>query len=76
MAENREDGPATTGGPNPQRPDADATSAETLEDVEASEKVTTGAGVASESSPLETSTPEPEGGRGDRADGSDAGGPM
>jgi hypothetical protein len=57
-------------------PDAEATSSETLEDLEAGEKVSTGAGAGSESSPLETSSPEPETGHGSRADGGDTGGPM
>jgi hypothetical protein len=54
--------------------DAEATSSETLSDIEASEKVS-GAG-GSESSPLETSSPSPDGGDGGHADGSDKGGPM
>ena len=54
--------------------DAEATSSETLSDIEASEKVS-GAG-SSESSPLETSSPRPDGGDDEHADGSDAGGPM
>lgn len=57
----------------PQR-DAEATSSETLGDIEESEKVSTGAG--SESSPLETSTPAPDAGGEGRADGSETGGPM
>jgi hypothetical protein len=76
MGENKESGRAAAGGANPQQPDADATSSETLEDVEAAEKVSTNSGAASESSRLETSSPEPEGSGDDRADGSDSGGPM
>jgi hypothetical protein len=77
MGENKESGPAAAAeSANPQQPDADATSSETLEDVEAAAKVSTGSGLASESSRLETSSPEPEGSGGERADGSDAGGPM
>jgi hypothetical protein len=53
--------------------DAEATSSETLSDIEASEKV--GSAGGSESSPLETSSPRPDG-DGGRADGSDTGGPM
>ncbi|HZI18899.1 MAG TPA: hypothetical protein VEY09_09910 [Pyrinomonadaceae bacterium] len=76
MRDREETEPGAAGAANPQQPDADATSSETLEDVEAGEKVSTGSGVGSESSPLETSSPEPETGGGSRADGSDSGGPM
>lgn len=62
------------GGGTPQR-DAEATSSETLSDIEESEKVSTG-GAGSESSPLETSTPSPDAGDSGRADGSETGGPM
>jgi hypothetical protein len=75
MGENEKTGPAAADDANPQRPDADATSSETLKDVEAAEKVSTGSGLGAENSPLETSSPEPEGG-GSRADGSEDGGPM
>jgi hypothetical protein len=61
------------GDATPER-DAEATSDETLSDIEASEKVSSGG--ASESSPFETSTPDPDAGGGGRADGSDTGGPM
>lgn len=62
---------------NPQQPDSAATGSETLKDIESSEKVSTGSGLGSESSPLETSSPDPEtGGGGGRADGSETGGPM
>ena len=61
------------GDATPER-DAEATSDETLSDIEASEKVSSEG--ASESSPLETSTPDPDAGGGGRADGSDTGGPM
>ena len=54
--------------------DAGATSSETLSDIEASEKVSDAGG--SESSPLETTSPSPDGGDESRADGSDTGGPM
>jgi hypothetical protein len=57
--------------------DDEATSSETLSDIEASEKVSTGGGGSgSDSSPLETSSPEPDSGGEGRADGSDSGGPM
>jgi hypothetical protein len=57
--------------------DAEATSSETLSDIEANEKVSSGGGAASsESSPLETSTPKPDSGGEGRADGSETGGPM
>lgn len=57
--------------------DAEATSSETLSDIESSEKVTGGSAGGSESSPLEGSSPKPDsGGGGGRADGSDSGGPM
>jgi hypothetical protein len=56
--------------------DAEATSSETLSDIEASEKVSSGSAGGSESSPLESSLPRPDGGDGGRADGSDTGGPM
>ncbi|HZT58571.1 MAG TPA: hypothetical protein VFA21_08105 [Pyrinomonadaceae bacterium] len=48
--------------------DAEATSSETLSDIEASEKVSDADVGDSESSPLETSSPNPDGG--------DSGGPM
>ena len=63
------------GAGTPQR-DAEATSSETLSDIEESEKVSTGGGAGSESSPLETSTPSPDAGGEGRADGSETGGPM
>ena len=59
-----------------QERDAEATSSETLSDIEESEKVSTGGGAGSESSPLETSTPRPDAGGEGRADGSETGGPM
>jgi hypothetical protein len=55
--------------------DAEATSSETLSDIEASEKVISD-GASSESSPLETSSPEPDAGVEGSADGSETGGPM
>ncbi len=56
--------------------DAEATSSETLSDVEEGEKVSTGSGAGSGSSPLEGSSPKPTTEGGGRADGSDTGGPM
>ena len=56
--------------------DAEATSSETLSDIEASEKVSDAGAGGSESSPLETSSPEPDAGGEGRADGSETGGPM
>jgi hypothetical protein len=56
--------------------DAEATSSETLSDIEANEKVSSGGASSSESSPLETSTPKPDSGGEGRADGSETGGPM
>lgn len=57
--------------------DAEATSSETLSDIEESENVSTGGGGGSSSSDLEGSSPKPDGGGGGgRADGSDSGGPM
>lgn len=72
-----------TGNPNAQTKDAstperdaEATSSETLSDIEESEKVSTAAAAGSVSSPLETSTPSPDAGGEGRADGSETGGPM
>lgn len=56
--------------------DEEATSSETLSDIEANEKVSTGGSSGSDSSPLETSSPEPDSGGEGRADGSETGGPM
>jgi hypothetical protein len=59
------------------RRDAEATSSETLGDIEESEKVSSGSAEGSSSSPLEGSSPSPDaGGGGGRADGGDTGGPM
>ena len=66
------------GGGTPKR-DEEATSSETLSDLEGSTKVSGGGGSGSESSgSLEGSTPSPDAGGagGGRADGSDTGGPM
>ena len=56
--------------------DEQATSSETLSDIEANEKGSTGGSSGSDSSPLETSTPKPDSGGEGRADGSETGGPM
>jgi len=56
--------------------DAEATSSETLSDIEESEKVRGGSAGGAESSSLETSSPKPDAGGEGRADGSDTGGPM
>ena len=56
--------------------DEEATSSETLSDIEESEKVSTGGGAGSSSSGLEGSSPKPDAGGEGRADGSDSGGPM
>ncbi|HEX7957967.1 MAG TPA: hypothetical protein VF508_13540 [Pyrinomonadaceae bacterium] len=74
--EETKDPKASTEGGTPER-DAEATSSETLSDIEAGEKVSGGGGSGgSESSQLEGSTPKPDSGGGGRADGSDSGGPM
>jgi hypothetical protein len=59
-------------GETPQR-DAEATSSETLSDIEESEKVKSS---GSTGSALEGSSPRPSTEGGGRADGSDTGGPM
>ena len=58
--------------------DAEATSSETLSDIEENEKVTGGGSIVSDGgSQLETSSPSPDSGGGEgRADGSETGGPM
>ncbi len=57
--------------------DAEATSSETLSDIEENEKVSTGGSSSgSDSSSLETSSPKPDSGGEGRADGSETGGPM
>ncbi|HEX8291677.1 MAG TPA: hypothetical protein VF570_07985 [Pyrinomonadaceae bacterium] len=76
MEETRDPRAAAEGGGTPER-DAEATSSETLSDIEENASVSTGGGGASSSSPLEGSSPKPDsGGGGGRADGSDSGGPM
>jgi hypothetical protein len=57
--------------------DAEATSSETLSDIEANEKVTGGGSIVSDGgSQLETNSPNPDAGGEGRADGSETGGPM
>ncbi|HEX8500109.1 MAG TPA: hypothetical protein VF659_05900 [Pyrinomonadaceae bacterium] len=77
MAETKDPKASTEETGTPER-DAEATSSETLSDIEAGEKVSGGGSAGgSESSPLEGSSPTPDsGGHGGRADGSDSGGPM
>jgi hypothetical protein len=74
--EETKDPKASTEGGTPER-DAEATSSETLSDIESSEKVSGGGSSGgSESSSLEGSSPKPDSGGEGRADGSDSGGPM
>ena len=73
--EESEDPKARAEGGTPER-DAEATSSETLSDIESGEKVTGGSAGGSESSSLEGSSPKPDSGGEGRADGSDSGGPM
>jgi hypothetical protein len=75
MEETKDPKASTEGGGTPER-DAEATSSETLKDIEAGEKVSGGSAGGSESSPLEGSSPKPDSGGEGRADGSDSGGPM
>ena len=75
MEESREPKAAIEGSGTPER-DAEATSSETLSDLEENTKVSTGGAGSSESSPLETSSPNPDSGGEGRADGSETGGPM
>ena len=62
-------------GETPER-DEEATSSETLKDIEDSEKVKGGSGGSSTGSDLEGASPRPVTEGGGRADGSDTGGPM
>ena len=75
MEETREPKASTEGGGTPER-DAEATSSETLSDIEANEEVSTGGSGSGTGSPLEGSSPKPDSGGGGRADGGDSGGPM
>ncbi|HYE16414.1 MAG TPA: hypothetical protein VD968_18390 [Pyrinomonadaceae bacterium] len=73
-----EKAPETPQGETPER-DAEATSSETLADIEEAEKVPSGGSGSGSSSggSLEGATPRPGSGSGEgRADGSDTGGPM
>lgn len=66
-----------TEGDAPGERDKEATSSETLSEVEDSAKVPSGGtGGGSSGGDLEGSSPRPSGGGGGRADGSDTGGPM
>lgn len=57
--------------------DEEATSSETLSDIEENEKVSTGGSSGSDGGgSLEGSTPKPDSGGEGRADGSETGGPM
>ena len=56
--------------------DAEATSSETLSDIEENEKVSGTSGGSDGGSSLETNSPEPDTGGEGRADGSETGGPM
>ena len=75
MEESREPKASTEGGGTPER-DAEATSSETLSDIEENSKVSTGGGGESSGSSLEGSSPKPDSGGEGRADGSETGGPM
>jgi hypothetical protein len=75
MEETQDPKSSTEGGGTPER-DAEATSPETLSDIEESTKVSTGGSGESTGSDLEGSSPKPDSGGGGRADGSDSGGPM
>lgn len=75
MEETRDPKASTEGGGTPER-DAEATSSETLSDIEEKENVSTGSSGDSTGSALEGSSPKPDTGGEGRADGSDSGGPM
>ena len=75
MEETRDPKASTEGGGTPER-DAEATSSETLSDIEENTKVSTGSAGESTGSSLEGSSPKPDSGGEGRADGSDSGGPM
>jgi len=75
MEETQDPKASNEGGGTPER-DAEATSSETLSDIEANEKVSTGGAGTSTGSALEGSSPRPDSGGEGRADGSDSGGPM
>ena len=75
MGETRDPQASTEGGGTPER-DAEATSSETLSDIEENEKVKTGGPGGGTGSSLEGSSPKPDSGGEGRADGSETGGPM
>jgi len=75
MEETRDPKASTEGGGTPER-DAEATSSETLSDIEGDTKVSTGGAGDSTGGPLEGSSPKPATGGEGRADGSETGGPM
>jgi hypothetical protein len=75
MEETRDPKASAGGGGTPER-DAEATSPETLSDIEENTKVSTGGPGSGTGSPLEGSSPKPDSGGGGRADGGDSGGPM
>ncbi|HWW77490.1 MAG TPA: hypothetical protein VNZ44_18960 [Pyrinomonadaceae bacterium] len=75
MEESKDPKASAEGGGTPER-DAEATSSETLSDIERSEEVTGGSAGGSGSSSLEGSSPKPDSGGEGRADGSETGGPM
>ncbi len=72
MEGTKDEKPSGESGFTPSR-DAEATSSETLSDIEESEKVK---GTGSTGSRLEGASPRPSTEGGGRADGSDTGGPM
>jgi len=73
--EETEKAKASTEGGTPER-DAEATSPETLSDIEKGTKVGGSSASESSGSPLETSSPKPDSGGEGRADGGETGGPM
>ena len=75
MEETKDPKASAEGGGTPER-DAEATSSETLRDIEESAEVSTGSAGESSGGQLETSTPRPDSAGEGRADGSDSGGPM
>ena len=76
MQETQDPKASTESGGTPER-DAEATSSETLSDIEENTRVSTGGAAESSGSSLEGSSPKPDSGGGEgRADGSDSGGPM
>ena len=75
MEETRDPQAPAGGGGTPER-DAEATSSETLSDIEANEKVSTGGSGSSTGSDLEGSSPKPDSGGEGRADGRETGGPK